>query len=476
MAYRHLALGVVAVATAAAVVVACGSDDAGAGSTSGSPDIDGAAPDGGSPASSGGPASDAGAVYGDAVLVVHTGQREGFGQTSRVFLGDGAKWMAIANDQGDAVFTDPAITLPQDVTWIATQGDGPDLPEAWSILGVDRKEIWMRPVGNSTVPTVRGSITGTLVGGAGTAGVVLGGDGYVTSPTSGLGPFNYNLELALYKPVTLNLLGFTKTGVSGPVTKLGLVTGIAFDGGTVQQNVTLDRTLDQTLTVTVTGDAPYGGAGAPTLELRAGGADGSYGFSMPGTLPYPVSLPTPAMTAPLDTALGRRLLVLAKHTGDKQDPSNIDPTKLIGASAKVVGPTATTSEVSFLPPSALTKPTMGTAVKPATASIASIALEWSNDAAVGYAYVRLETPSDTRRNWTVWLPGSRKSFVLPKVKAGNGKDVLVAGERYFVEYRAFDNPSVKDVQDLFTAAPTVYATGSTEFRECDQSGFLDLTP
>src|SRR5690606_9532477 len=126
--------------------------------------------------------ADAGGGGLDGMLTVHTGYKLASGELRRVMLDDGKVFNVEPDFHGTAVFEDPSLRGPQDVTVV--YASAPSWVQVVTILQVDQPEIWVNPVRPSSVD--EWSISGTVTGGSDGEGILV----------RAVGPDLYGSELA----------------------------------------------------------------------------------------------------------------------------------------------------------------------------------------------------------------------------------------------------------------------------------------
>ena len=361
-----------------------------------------------------------------ATLTVHSDwwsfTREfGFIERITVLLGDGSRFRQPLGRDGIARFDDPAITGPQDITFVIV-GVGGGKVVASTTLGVEGSEVWIRSgydLGGGFSGSRQATFSGHVTNGGSLTDVRVVGKGFVGFDlASSDGSFSF--DVLGQNPGRVSLVA---TGNTGHGLALGMLRDIAVgEGRTVSDlSVTLDHPVDERLAVQVANLQTYGTLSSVsatfTLESQ---------FLFKNTADTePFEVPAFARTPPFDTVEG--LLSVTAGRAEKL------PSGRVIANVPLA-PTGATP-LTLPPPMTLTSPTPGTSGAPGSGPRSGLTLTWSAAPAAHTVSMRL-IPQEGVPDfaWYVTAAGAGRGpllreLVLALPGHGQGLSGLLPGDR-----------------------------------------------
>lgn len=431
-------------------------------SGSGLPDGGGVGPDGGGILADAGTGaaicpsdSPIGAVNGR--LVVRTGIIPGSDYFQvRVLLGDGTRFDLPVDDAGVAVFSDPSLTGPQTVTRVALRhelvadANPPVIADVETIAGVDLSTLcFVEALETDSPAQTFGAISGQVSGGAPGAQVdvwvTMGGsptwywaEGASTAGADG----GYSLIPRGWGGAPAALIASDST-----TGKLGLRPFTPSTSPMSGQDIVLDHSESEQLSVTVQGAQPYVPVGSATYP--SGALTYLYG-GMPiefGNAAHLASGQVPRIPATGSFASVEQLLVV------KASPDDVVTVPVTSSVATVSFPSL--PQVTY--PDYSDGGTLATGV-PA----AGLHVDWSADPQSQQVWLTLRD-SDTRLNWDVYTRAADGHFDVFPLPADASPNQFAPGSAVNIWVRQRRAADRSAFEDWFNRAPLRTETTASSF-------------
>ncbi|RKH48692.1 hypothetical protein D7Y23_19400 [Corallococcus sp. AB050B] len=377
-----------------------------------------------------------------ATLTVHSDwwsfSRE-FGLIERitVLLGDGSRFRQPLGLDGIARFDDPAITGPQDITFVIV-GVGGGKVVASTTLDVEGSEVWIRSgydLGGGSPGVKQATLTGQVMNNGGNlTDLRVVGNGFSGSDFA-LSDGNFSFDVTGRNPGRVSLLA---SGNTGHVMALGMLRDIAVGEGRTVSGlaVTLDHPMDERLAVQVADLQPYGSLSSVSATFRL---DSEFLFKNSADA-EPFEVPAIARTPPFDTV---EVLLSVTAGRDEKIPSGRVVMNV------PLAPTGATP-LTLPPPMTLTSPTPGTSAAPGSGPRSGLTLSWSAAPAAHTVTMRLIPQQGTPDlAWYVTAPATAAGFrPFPLPTEVSALRELTTG-RYFVDWSSRFLGAGKGYQDAF---------------------------
>ncbi len=436
------------------------------------------------PTKPGVPVPDGGARPLDGGLLVHTtgsaNPDGGFtGVIYAVLLGDGTTYAKQVDVNGDVQFED--VALPQDVTFVEdVEGAlGPTMTKATTVVGVDRREIFFAGTGPQTKPcpcASQGTVQGQILGaGASTSRWLkaVSTDGHLVDAIVNGSTFTFSSYRPAGAPNTYDLVAGEKSA-SGELLTIGVRRNVVMTGGVLSgQDVTLDRPVDQTLTVNLPGD----GGMAPSASDVVFGTrlHGRYVFFASGASgAFPVTFKSAQAGGPLDVLMP----TLAFQYGTSgYEPGQIDPTTAWGYSTLLVPQGTAQVTAPLMTPAMVTAPVLGTPASPTPASaVEGFSVSWdAGDPTTTFVELSVETTQvPPALKWHVYLPPSRKTFTFFPLPPGVAPKQIFPSGKHLVQLSQVRLPSIANHMARFAAPGGPDAVDITNRCSTSQRGIVSF--
>ena len=436
--------GLVSCALALALLqtTACGDDDGGAGGGS----------DAGERADGGGGGDDGGG--GGIGLIVHVGGLVS-GSTTWVVLGDGEEYQKLESTT-DAVF--PDARLPQDVHHVQVGLEGNLTVRSY--LAIDAHEIWLEGAGDyreSYERQLSGTVSTDLESGTWVAAGGVGIDGLRGSTSAGVGGGGYDITLHGYSLGSVDVVAYQTAG-EGPSVRAGAVRGVDLtaDAPVTGVDIEVDHPFDQTLTVSVTDDEPYGGAYKAQLVFTLSGLPAFWTEDED----LPIEVPTPLMDAPMQAV--ERYVWVPLGLGDGYDFGPLETARMYLR----VEPDAAAVTVDALEPFQLQQPAFALQEDPTVVASGSLdAITWTADPEALQVELMVQATGEPNAYeefcWEIFAPAGLGRAAVPALPDEVFAGAFLAAREYALYMTQQDLPGLDSATEIYTrsgAVPVGYRT------------------